>query len=153
MRAIVCVLLLFLMVFPLLANNQLEMQQFAQTSEGNLLAWVVFKDKGGQNPALFKASDLVSARSLERRKLRRPNRPLVEYSDLPVFQPYLEEIKNRVRKVRVVSRWLNAVSVEASANDLQQISQLDFTLTVEPLLVADRVKRDKIEKGQKLPAQ
>jgi len=146
MRAIVCVLLLFLMVFPLLANNQLEMQQFAQTSEGNLLAWVVFKDKGGQNLALFKASDLVSARSLERRQLRRPNRPLVEYSDLPVFQPYLEEIKNRVRKVRVVSRWLNAVSVEASANDLQQISQLDFTLTVEPLLVADRVKRDKIEK-------
>ncbi len=146
MRANIYVLLFFLMISPLLASKPLEIQQFAKNGEGNLLAWVVFKDKGGQTASLFKANELVTERAIQRRQLRRPHRPLVEYSDLPVFQPYLEEIKNRVRKVRVVSRWLNAVSVEASEETLQQIRQLDFVLTIDPLLVADRVKRDKIEK-------
>ncbi len=143
MRKILLVLLL-IGGFLIAAQNQ-NLSRFPQTSDGNLIAWVIFKDKGDQQPALFKATELLSARSVERRKLRRPNRPVIEYSDLPVFPPYLDELRTQVQKIRVVSRWLNAASVEATPAQLKAVQQLDFVLKVDPVWRGQSIKRKKTE--------
>ena len=148
------IIFIFLLNIFLIAGNQPDFSHYPKTQNNNLLAWVVFKDKGGQNPALFKAAQLLSTRAVERRQLRRPDRPLITYSDLPVFRAYLEEVRSNVSKIRVVSNWLNAVSVEASAQELSRIRDFDFVLAVQPLLVSDRKQRDEIEKSaQKINAE
>ena len=148
------IIFIFLLNIFLIAGNQTDFSHYPKTQNNNLLAWVVFKDKGGQSPALFKAARLLSTRAIERRQLRRPDRPLITYSDLPVFRAYLEEVRANVSKIRVVSNWLNAVSVEASAQELSRIRDFDFVLAVQPLLVSDRKQRDEIEKSaQKINAE
>ncbi|WP_457566573.1 S8 family serine peptidase [Caldithrix abyssi] len=139
------ILFLFLFLFCLSVQAGFHAAQFPQTADGNLLAWVVFKDKGGQNTALYKPGELLRQRAIDRRLLRRPNRPLVDYSDLPVYPPYLDEVRSRVQKIRVVSRWLNAVSVEATAQSLEDLQALDFVLKVDPVRQAKPIDKEKIE--------
>ncbi len=116
------------------AQNSAPFNDFPKTSTGQLMAWIFFKDKGPNNEALLaKPQRFLSRRALERRRVRRPNRPLVEYSDLPVFADYINQIKPFVQKIRIKSRWLNAVSVEATANGLQHIAQLNCVLKIDPV--------------------
>jgi hypothetical protein len=116
------------------AQNSAPFNDFPKTSTGQLMVWIFFKDKGPENEALLaKPQQLLSRRALERRRVRRPDRPLVEYSDLPVFADYIDQIKPFVQKIRIKSRWLNAVSVEAPANGLRHIAQLNCVLKIDPI--------------------
>ena len=136
----------FMLVFSLVAQNAVKWDAFPKTKDGALLAWVIFKDKGDQQVDLFKVTQVLSPKAIERRTLRCPKRPLFNYSDLPVYQTYLEKLGFHVQKIRVVSRWLNAVSVEASKRELEQIQKLPFVQKIDPLWVGQRIKRDQLEK-------
>jgi hypothetical protein len=116
------------------AQDSAPFNNFPKTSAGQLMAWIFFKDKGPDNEALLaKPQQFLSRRALERRRVRRPGSPLVEYSDLPVFAGYIDLIKPFVQKIRVKSRWLNAVSVEANASNLRHIAQLSCVLKIDPV--------------------
>lgn len=128
-------LLLFSFTSIIFSQNISEFNHFPQTPSGELKAWIFFKDKGVEQPDLAKATELLSQRTIHRRELRRPDKPLVEYSDLPVYDDYLQQIKPYVHKIRVVSRWLNGVSVEASAQNLSTIQSFDFVLKIDPIAI------------------
>jgi serine protease AprX len=96
--------------------------------------WVFLKDKGipaGQEQlALQHARTQLTARALPRREKSVPS--LVDEYDLPVCASYVAQIKACDAKTRIVSKWLNAVSVEVDAQGVQQLRALAFVDRVEP---------------------
>jgi len=98
-------------------------------------AWVYFKDKGPyKTHRLQKARDSLSIRSKNRR-LRHGFKVLVDEYDLSVYRPYLESVKKYATKVRLTSRWLNAVSLEVQGNDVQKIADFPFVKKIEKVKV------------------
>ncbi|MDO9390231.1 MAG: S8 family serine peptidase [bacterium] len=82
------------------------------------VCWVTLADKQG---SVYKST--LEKRSLDRRqKLGRA----LSFGDLPVSGKYIEAIKNSGAKLRVVSPWLNAVSIVASADQITNLVQLPY---------------------------
>jgi subtilisin family serine protease len=104
------------------------------------VVWVRFADHGALERAprelrIAAARATVSARSLERRE-RRGTAPAFLASDLPVEPRYVQALVVRGFHVRVVSRWLNAASVETAPERLPELGSLPFVIGVEPVAQA-----------------
>jgi serine protease AprX len=95
--------------------------------------WVFFKDKGvvaGQEQrALDNALSQISERSIARRL--KNHVPLANFGDMQVCKHYVDQVHRTGAQVRVVSKWLNAVSVEANDAQLAQVRALSCVLDVE----------------------
>jgi subtilisin family serine protease len=85
-------------------------------------AWVYFTDKAGAAPVE------LTERALARRAR---NRVAVRHHDRPVAAAYLREVARSGARVRHASRWLNAVSVEADAGDIEAIASLPFVRRID----------------------
>lgn len=95
-------------------------------------AWIYFTDKGEHEALRFSVpASVVSERSLQRRSKVRPQSSLVDYSDLPVSQPYVEHIAGRVLRVRNHSKWFNSISVFATKRQIEELEQLSFVNEIE----------------------
>ncbi len=80
---------------------------FAQT-----LRWVTFTDKGPEAAALLARPGLfLSPEAIARRHAAGINH---DFSDLPVYRPYLQALQQEGGKILMVSRWFNAALVEGS---------------------------------------
>lgn len=114
------------------------------------VAWIYFRDKGpGKLHKMEEARVTMNLKSLNRR-LRHGFEDLVDEYDLPVYHPYVDVIKPYIRKMRHESRWLNAVSVEATSQSLELITRFRFVRKVDEVLVCtfrDPVIEPKTEKG------
>ena len=92
---------------------------------GSIPVWVFFSDKGrhewsgGAIP-----QSLVSPRSLARRRKVRPPGELVDDTDLPVEQSYVDSLLLTGAQVRQRSRWFNAVSIAASEEIIPRMEAL-----------------------------
>jgi subtilisin family serine protease len=97
----------------------------ASPSQGHL-AWIFFTDKA---PGA-EASAPVSARATARRRLRgRLAQTVAE--DAPLTAAYVEQVAARVQRLRQRSRWLNAVSVEATAAQIDALEALPFVSRID----------------------
>lgn len=110
---------------------------------GTARAWVFFTDKGIANEqayldAVAQAASAYNARAIERRKLRRTAPGLFDEYDLPVVQAYAEAVLRTGARRRIVSDWLNAISVEATAKQLHEIAAFPFVLSIERVRQAER---------------
>lgn len=104
------------------------------TPDQPVLAWVFFTDKGSN--VLLKStnpSDLVSERSLRRRLKVRSLENIVDETDLPVQQEYVQEVASRVQRVRQVSKWFNGASVQATRRQIEELAFLPFVRRIEPV--------------------
>ena len=111
----------------------------ARTAPGAPVAvWVYFADKGDA-PAPSAAQGLVSDRALRRRAASLPADRLVDESDLPVSPAYVARVAPLVIRVRQMSRWLNAVSVEATPESIPILQALPFVRTIDVVM---RYRRD-----------
>lgn len=101
-----------------------------------LVVWVFFADKGVEPERIPEALEMrvqeLSPRALQRRLRVRPDAG-VDVRDLPVDVAYVDEILSTGAELRVASRWLNAVSVEADEKQLEIISSLPFVIGVSPV--------------------
>ncbi len=107
-----------------------------QAAGETLPVWVYFRDKGrqgeaGLHRALAEARHILRVRCERRRLKVRGASNLVDYEDLPVSRSYTERVRLLVSKVRAVSRWLNAVSVEVSPGQLPVLAGLDFVASLD----------------------
>jgi hypothetical protein len=59
---------------------------------------------------------------------------LIDELDIPISESALARIRQTGVKIRTVSRWLNAVSVEASTEQLQRINALPIVSHCEPVV-------------------
>ena len=112
------------------------------------VVWVRFADRGmlARAPESVRrqaALATLSARSLGRRRRRGVESELSE-SDLPVDSRYVAVLSDLGFRVRTVSRWLNAASVEAPPGRLPELATLPFVAAVEPLPRARRMEPESV---------
>jgi serine protease AprX len=105
-------------------------------ADGNIKAWIFFKDKGTADPVVLnraaqEARAALSTLAVRRRaKTRGPADP-VDFEDLPIAPVYIDQVRPFVQKIRTESRWLNAVSVEAAPEALRLIADLPAVRAID----------------------
>jgi len=115
----------------------------AASLDGPSRHWVFFGDKHIADDqsvarALSDQQAALSSKTLARRAARRTAAGLLDERDLPVAPQYIAAIRSTGAHVRFESRWLNAVSVTASADQLRAIAALPFVRHTQPLARAAR---------------
>jgi subtilisin family serine protease len=97
--------------------------------------WILFKDKGAIEQGTYEKILQENIfhfpdRAIQRRSLRGSG-VLSDFSDLPVYQPYVDSLKSTGVKIKTVSRWLNAVSVLATVRDIERIAEFGFVQKIQ----------------------
>ncbi len=101
--------------------------------------WVWFADKGiepgsiEESIALREAEKSLSDRCISRRIKARGIDNIVDYEDIPPPEEYITEILQTGAEIRMISKWLNAVSVSATADELDRIRSLPFVDKISPV--------------------
>ncbi len=110
-------MLLFLFISSFLTAQQVED------------AWVYFLNKPQANTYLSNPLSMLSQRALDRRS--RLNISLDE-KDVPIDQSYIDQIKNTAGiTYKAKSKWLNAVHVQGTQNDISSLLDLSFVDYIE----------------------
>jgi len=135
----VCVQYLLLIAMILLATSASAVESDAAFP--GTPTWVFFVDKGVGIGDLAQALDErranLSARAMQRRERTRPGEA-VDEADLDVNVAYIDAVLDTGVLHRATSRWLNAVSVEADAAQLQAIEALPFVASTRPVAASRR---------------
>ncbi len=132
--------------FPLCSKISLRLQtRMADPSMAgkHLKIWVYFPDKGISSQAemkkgLYEARQNLKERCLWRRSKVRKEENLVDLCDLPLFSPYRERVKPLVKKIRTESRWLNALSAEATPSQILSLAARGFVSKIDLVLSFQR---------------
>ncbi|MFN3872299.1 MAG: S8 family serine peptidase, partial [Ignavibacterium sp.] len=100
-------------------------------SAEKILVWIYFSDKGNSLENYFANPELVvSEKSLQRRaKLNSEN--LIDYTDLPVNQQYIQTLIDNGFQIKQKSKWLNAVSGYADKNTIENILAYNFIKSID----------------------
>lgn len=113
--------------------SRLQTALGASVAGETLPVWVFLRDKAG-SPATLAG---LTARAVSRRQARGVG-PLVSDADRDVSPVYLEAVTRVATRVRHASRWLNAVSVDATPAQVEALRALPF---VEGLDLVAQVRR------------
>lgn len=104
-----------------------------------LKIWIYFKDKGifpqaSLQKKLTEVTQRLKDHCFWRRSKVRSKKNIVDISDLPLYIPYKEKAKSLVKRVRTESRWLNALSAEASISQILSLEKLEFVRKIDLVL-------------------
>jgi len=104
-----------------------------EQGEQQALVWVFFTDKNVDDldAALRRLRDSYNPRAIWRRSMRRTLPDLFDEHDLPLAPEYVDAVRDRVSRLRVQSRWLNAVSVEATQEEVDSVAALPCVQSVQ----------------------
>ena len=113
--------------------------------EGRSVLWVYFADKGETGArdfadAVRRAGDRVAGPARSRRARETGGRFVPDYYDVPVLARYVDGVRSTGAAVRHVSRWLNAVSVEADQATVARIAALPYVQSVAAVGRSRRVE-------------
>ena len=116
---------------------------FAALSSANAqhAHWVYLTDKGSAAEvavALDRLHETYDSRAIDRRLLRRTDPGLFDERDLPVRSRYIDAIRATGATIRIESKWLNAVSVIATPEQLAAIRGLPQTARISPVRAGAR---------------
>ena len=93
---------------------------------GKYRVWIYFKDKAG--------SEKISAtHEAHQRRLKHGSRSNYNWYDLEINPDYIDAIRSLGLTVENQSRWINAVSVICSENDLNSIAMFPFVKKIKPV--------------------
>jgi hypothetical protein len=117
------------------------------SSDNDFIVYIYLSDKGPDAQSkLSNPLNLVTQRSIERRlKVKSPDN-VVEITDVPMYQDYINILAPKVLNLRNQIKCLNAVSAELTRAQLDNIAELNFVNYIE---LVEQFKRNKdIEKEQ-----
>jgi subtilisin family serine protease len=101
--------------------------------------WIMFRNKNASSSFENNSQSLgITERALKRRAKSLPPDRLIDDLDFPISEAVLSQIRQTGVKIRTVSRWLNAVSVEASTKQLQILNALPIVSQSEPVVQFQR---------------
>ncbi len=137
MRFQVPALLVFILLTQVPISLSTPTMPPSSTDDVQLL-WVFFSDKGSEASAVLKAAQqnpesVITRRALKRRRRMRANDRLIDLTDLRTSPKYIFEVSKLCQRIRVQSRWLNAISVEVSSSQIDKIKKLPFVKKVMPV--------------------
>lgn len=95
--------------------------------------WVFLdgKDELDGAEARQRVAGLLSARALERRRLRRTSTGLFGERDLPLSERAVREVEAIAGAARIRSRWLNALGVRADRQQIEALAELTSEYAAE----------------------
>ncbi len=125
----------FLIFVPTSAEGRIDGR--GVESQCTTPVWVFFTDKGlpnesAERSAIDQARSRLTERALRRRAKVRGD-DVVDLRDVPVSSRYLHAVLETGASFRVASRWLNAVSVEATHAQMTEIRSLSCVRMVRPV--------------------
>lgn len=153
-RFLIFALLLLLGYSPLFSGveigKSLQVKLEQSTAEEVLPVWIFFTDKGANwQQQLTEVEQHLLPAARKRRLRNRPADRLTDFYDIPVKAAYLREVVQTGAKIRHKSRWLNAVSVNATPAQIEQIRSFPF---VKKINLIKRFKGPEIPEEQPVPA-
>ncbi len=95
--------------------------------------WIELSTKEVPQRGVAPSDTPLTPRALARRAARRTLPGLVDARDLPIAHHRVEAIIATGAQIRAQSRWLNAVSVDATDAELRAIARLPFVARLAPL--------------------
>lgn len=111
------------------------------SSDFQYSVYIYLKDKGPDaNAKLQNPLNLVSQRSLDRRAKVLPPGHLVDITDVPIYEPYVNELNTKVSKIRHDLKWFNVISADVTLNQLYDVAELKY---VEKIDLVERFKKQK----------
>jgi len=117
------IILYLFTAFTVAADVNFQNLNDAINKDNQVHAWIMFKDKGS-DVVVRKQNVTLHPKTLERRKKLFPE-PVTWY-DIPVHQEYINGIILVGAEVHRKSKWLNAVSVFASMDQIENNSSYEF---------------------------
>jgi len=130
---------LFLLFSAVISTCLVAFPQNSNTASQNRQnVWIIFGDKGPQalskkNELAREAEQALSPRALNRRAKVRAMARLIDETDFALYQPYVDELAKLGLQPIVKSRWLNAVSVEATPEQIRAAQNLPSVQSVRPV--------------------
>jgi len=113
---------------------------------GTISVWVYLSDKGTRPPGPL-PTDLVSPRALARRAKSLPADRLVDESDLPLLSSYVEKVSSCVSRIRHTSKWFNALSVDATPDQIDALEAFPFVREIDLVVKFARSRTPDPERG------
>ena len=131
--------LLFILLISFSLSQKIDLKVLDHGKRGNeYRIWIYFKDKAG--------SELINiTQEAQQRRQKHATKIDNTWYDLKVAPDYINAIRLLGLKVENESRWLNAISVICSENDLDSIAMLPFVKKIEPV---KRYKKKYFEVGE-----
>lgn len=119
----------------LLTLSVFTFEVISSNSSGRV--WIFFKDKPQSK---LKSDQSVQSQFSEAALRRRALRGLTQFdeTDLPVDASYINMIHNAGARVRIESRWLNAVSAECNSDCISRVRTFSFVKSVESVRIYKR---------------
>jgi len=111
--------------------------------EGRATAWIYFEDRGltpTQKQALLAELEANMDPHCRARRAKVMDAPYALELDLPVNEDYVREVLAAGAQLRQRSRWLNAVSVEATLPVLSAIERLACVRKLAPVAAGRRIE-------------
>ena len=124
---------MFLSANPQLDENNLNA---GLRSDGFYRVWIFFNDKTESDSTPGNAFQIALENLNDRTRIRRSkvrHFSLVDDRDIPVPTEYIEKITSTGVLIRTVSKWLNAVSVSGTIEQLRSISGFPFVKKIDPV--------------------
>jgi serine protease AprX len=88
--------------------------------------WIFFTDKGPQKDlSVYEVDAYLSERAIKRRQ-KMHGAPIIKMNDYPVYGGYINQLNDKIIKLRSKSRWLNAISATVSREQINTIKNYDF---------------------------
>ena len=125
------------------------------TREDRIKVWIYFTDKGIFSNEKYISALTIAERDLNPRSKWRRSKvrtSIVDFYDIPVNSIYIDSILSTGANLRVTSKWLNAISIEAKLSQISRIANFPFVYKIEIVLSGKRhpIQEEKIlEKGIK----
>lgn len=118
---------------------RLQNMDTAIRDNGKYYTWIYFVDKIKSNK-----KPTVSIKALNRRNKVNPNKNY-DWYDLNPSEEYINKVLNTGAELRHQSRWLNAISIECTENELIEISYMPFIKDIKPV---NQFHRRNLEESQ-----
>jgi len=115
------------------------------SSNEKVLVWIYLSDKGNNQQEYYSnPKTVVSERSLQRRAKVKPKNKLIDFSDIPVYNNYIERLNRLGIKIKHKSKWLNAVSCYVAKDILIKLQTKSFVKKIDEVKIYKRKKDSKL---------
>jgi serine protease AprX len=113
-------------------NLREELSLISDNNNIKTLIWITFTNKGNNTEyKLSHPETYLTQKAIERRMKVKPVNALVDFTDLPLYYEYVNELIRNGIEIKNRSKWFNSVSCYATKNQIGEIMSHDFVKKVD----------------------